>query len=388
MSKKRLYGVILLGFFIGLMSVAASAQTRRILRRETASEDLRLLRPTGVTMVSPTLNAINIRPGDYVIARLGNEITVEQLPEGKRRFTLPFRLYGVNQNGTTLNLDVVVEDEGGMRFADEANRFEGILHIGVVDRDNPTSTQQTLPAALNLLVINEQGGIRPDGDLQINHTNLPFEEVIAFSVDPRDPFNIKIRSSFSETPVMFGMTINRPQLALTISPPAIKGFGLEAAEIIVRVQGLSQPEGKNVILAATRGGLEDASLEFDRNGTASTKIRSSGVGEAVITASMGGADGVSARLMFVKPWAFFLIAIVGGFVGSLIFLLQDKVTSGKKIVGRIFLGILIAIIVAVGFAVGVNLTGVEPKAKVGEAVIFFLAVIGSWLGKLVLPQKS
>lgn len=387
MRRMRLYLVILLGVSIGLMSFAASAQTRRILRSQAASNDLRLLRPTGVTAVSPTLNSIDIRPGDYVVARLGNEITVEPLPEGKQRFTLPFRLYGVSQSGAALNLDVVVEDEGGMRFADEANQFEGVLHIGIVDRDNPTSTQQSLPAALDLLVINEQGGIRPDGDLKIGHTNLPFEEVTAFSVNPRDPLNIRIRSSFSDTPIMFSLKINRPQLGLTISHPAIKGYGLEAADIIVQVQGLSQPEGKNVILATTRGGLADSSPEFDRNGTARTEIRSIGVGEATITATMTGADGVSTQLMFIKPWAFFLIAIVGGFVGSLIFLLQDKVTSGSKIVGRMVLGILIAIIVAIGFTVGVNLTGVEPKAKVGEAVIFILAVIGSWLGKLVLPKK-
>lgn len=103
---------------------------------------------------------------------------------------------------------------------------------------------------------------------------------------------------------------------------------------------------------------------------------------------MANAKSAQVNITFTNPWVFFLIAIFGGLVGSLIKILQDKTGSGKLIIGRLTLGILIAIVVAVAFTVGVNLVGFSPKAKVGEAVIFVLTAIGSWAGTFVLPNKS
>jgi hypothetical protein len=389
MKKKRI--IFLLVFVIGfilIISLPARSQTRTIRRSETESENLKLMKPTGITQIMPTVNSINIRPGEYLIARVGNTAAKQSMADGKQRFTLPFQVYGISRSGKDLNLELVIEDEGGMRFDQTDNRFEGVLHVGLLDKDSPNSPQQPIPNSIDLLVINEQGGIDPRGDLRITHTNLPFEAVTAHVIAPQEPVRIKIRASFDQEPVSIDLPIIRPRINLKTSRQTIKGWGLETAEINIVVEGFPNPEGKTVLLESTKGGLDSTRLELDNNGTAGTEIRSIGVGEAEITASMANAESDQAIIVFVNPWMFFLIAIIGGLIGSLIKILTDKIGSAKGIIGRLALGILIAIVVAVAFTVGVNLTGIEPKAKVGEAVIFVLAAIGAWAGTFTIPKKS
>ena len=388
MKKKRIifFLVCLVGFLF-VVPLPVQTQTRTIRRSEADTENLRLLKPTGITQIAPTINTIRIQPGEYLIARVGDSATIQRIAVDKNRHILPLRIFGVNSSGEDLNLDVVIEDEGGMRFDQVDNRFEGVLHIGLLDRDKPNSPQQPLPNDIDLLVINEQGGIDPIGDLRINHTNLPFEAVTAHAIAPQDPVNIRIRTSFDPEPESIVLSVIRPRIGLKTSRPTIKGWGLETADINILVEGFPDPEGKVVILESTKGGLESTRLTLDNNGTAISKIRSIGIGEAKITASMANTESAKADITFTTPWVFFLMALFGGLVGSVIKILQDKTGSAKLIIGRLALGILIAIVVAVAFTVGVNLVGIAPKAKVGEAVIFVLAAIGAWAGTFVLPKK-
>lgn len=388
MEKKRI--ILLVSCVIGfifIVSLPVQTQTRTIRRSETESDNLKLFKPTGITQIAPTINSINIRPGEYLVARVGDDATIQRIADGKNRYILPLRIFGINSSGEDLNLDVVIEDEGGMRYDQTDNRFEGVLHIGLLDRDSPDSPQQALPNDIDLLVINEQGGIDPSGNLRINHTNLPFEAVTAHVIAPQDPVKIKIRTSFDPEPESIVLSVIRPRISLKTSRISIKGWGLETADINILVEGFPDPEGKIVILESTKGGLESTRLTLDDNGTAISKIRSIGTGEAKIIASMANAESAQADITFANPWVFFLIALFGGLVGSVIKILQDKIGSAKAIIGRLVLGILIAVVVAVAFTVGVNLVGIAPKAKVGEAVIFVLAAIGAWAGKFVLPKK-
>ena len=346
MKKKRIifFLVCLVGFLF-VVPLPVQTQTRTIRRSEADTENLRLLKPTGITQIAPTINTIRIQPGEYLIARVGDSATIQRIAVDKNRHILPLRIFGVNSSGEDLNLDVV-----------------------------PNAPLEV-----------RRGG--PSGDLRINHTNLPFEAVTAHAIAPQDPVNIRIRTSFDPEPESIVLSVIRPRIGLKTSRPTIKGWGLETADINILVEGFPDPEGKVVILESTKGGLESTRLTLDNNGTAISKIRSIGIGEAKITASMANTESAKADITFTTPWVFFLMALFGGLVGSVIKILQDKTGSAKLIIGRLALGILIAIVVAVAFTVGVNLVGIAPKAKVGEAVIFVLAAIGAWAGTFVLPKK-
>lgn len=388
MKKKRiLYLVFYVVSFVFFISLPGQTQTRIIRRSEAESEKLKLVKPTGITQIAPTVNTIRIRPGEYLFERVGDRATIQRIADDKNRYILPLRIYGVNSSGEDLNLDVVIEDEGGMRYDQADNRFEGMLHIGLLDRDSPDAPQQGIPNGIDLLVINEQGGIDPSGNLHIDHTNLPFEPVTAHVITPQDPVKIKIRTSFDPEPESIELSVIRPRISLKTSRDVIKGWGLETADVNILVEGFPDPEGMVVILESTKGGLESTRLTLDKNGTAITKIRSTGIGEAKITASMANAENAQADISFAYPWLFFLIALIGGLVGSAIKILQDKIGSAKAIVGRLALGILIAIVVAAAFTVGVNLVGITLKAKFGEAVVFVIAALGAWSGTFVLPNK-
>jgi hypothetical protein len=331
MKKKRIILIVscVVGF-IFIVSLSVQTQTRTIRRSEAESKNLKLIKPTGTTQIAPTINSINIRPGEYLVARVGDAATIQRLADGKNRHILPLRIFSINSSGEDLNLEVVIEEEGGMRYDQTDNRFEGVLYIGLLDRDRLNSPQQQLQNDIDLLVINEQGGIDPSGDLRINHTNLPFKPVTAHIIAPQDPVKIRIRTSFDPEPESIRLSIIRPLISLKTSRPSIKGWGLETADINVLVEGFPNPEGKVVILETTKGGLVSTRLILDNNGTAITKIRSIGTGEANITASMANAESVQTDITFTKPWVFFLIAIFGGVVGSVIKILQDKLKRWKN----------------------------------------------------------
>lgn len=262
MEKKRIiFLLVCVVGFIFVFSLPVQTQTRTIRRSEADPENLRLIKPTGITQISPTINSINIRPGEYLVERVGNDATIQRIADGKQRYILPLRVYGINSSGEDLNLDVVIEDEGGMRYDQIDDRFEGVLHIGLLDRDSPNSPQQPLPKEIDLLVINKQGGIDPSGELRIKHTNLPFEVVTAHVIAPQDPVNIKILASFDQA-VSIALSVIRPRLKLTPSHRTIKGWGLETAEINILVEGFPNPEGKAVILESTKGGLESTRLTW------------------------------------------------------------------------------------------------------------------------------
>lgn len=390
MKKERtlLFSCCVIGFIV-IISSAALSQTRTVNVDRLEMKNWKLVKPSGITDIAPTVSSINIRPGEYLSATQGESATIQTLAGGKKRHVLPFRIYGIDRNGAALNLDVVVDDEGGMRLDQADNRFEGILHIGLLDRDRPGSSRQELPKPIELLVLNDQGGIDPSGNLSFSHTNLPFEKVTAYVLAPQEPVEIRIRTSFDpNNPVSMGLPVFRPQIKLSLSRRSLKGWGLEKADVNILVEGFTHPEGKVVFLESTRGVPDPARLTLDDNGTASTGIRSMGRGTAEITASMANAESAQARIAFIQPWIFFIVAMCGGLVGSVIKLLQDKILKAGEIVKRLLIGIFIAIVVAVAFTVGINLVGFAPKAKVGEAVIFVLGAIGGWIGNFTLPQQK
>jgi uncharacterized membrane protein len=83
---------------------------------------------------------------------------------------------------------------------------------------------------------------------------------------------------------------------------------------------------------------------------------------------------------FTLPWAFSISAILGGIVGVLAKRVQSKSKKSKPMVVNLLAGIAIGILGAVAYAVGVNLTGYVPQAKVGEALILFVAGIIAYVG--------
>jgi hypothetical protein len=365
---------------IGLQNV--NAQTRRKIDVATARvSQLKVLKHSGIANVGAGTTSVEVKPSELLFEHLDRPVIVTQSASGVSRQELPFRLYGVSPDGSHLDLGVVVDVEGGgMRPSPNASSFVGRLRFGIIDTQNPNS-QQTLPTPVNFLVTADVDSIAPDGSLSLDHTNLPFVPVTLSAVSPRDTVSVQIRPSFSPAnPVRVDVCLIRPELSIEASPKKIQGWGLEEADITVRATGMAQPAATEVTLDTTKGGLERTSVSLDDKGVGATKIRSIGLGLAKISAKSSRLKGAETDVTFTLPWAFAISAILGSIVGVLARMAQSKNKKSKPAIVNPLARIALGILGAVAYAVGVNLTGYIPQAKVGEALIFFVAGIISYVG--------
>lgn len=364
-----------------------TAQQRIIKRSFLHSKQPQIAKPSGIEAIPESADVVRLSASEYLVDQLDQVVSRTRLSSGTLRLKMPYRLYGVDDNGTDLNLDIVIDvTGGGMHLSQDETRFEGELQVGVIDVDNPTSVRSLASNPVMLSLTSSAKEIEPTSNLTIDHTNLPFQRLNLFASDP-NPVQLKIRSSFSDKIEEATLSV-RPTIIITTSPREIDGLGIGTTDVTVQIETLIHSEGVGVTLEANRGKLEKTSLLLDRNGISTTTIRSVGIGDATIKARSAKAASADTSVKFLVPWVFIVCTLAGGLVGSAIRLLTTKKTIAARVVRRLARGILIAVLVTVGYAIGVNFVGIMPRATAGEALTFVVAAVGSYLGKIKLPKET
>lgn len=353
----------------------AAAATRSIDLRRFQAERVTIATPESVRTVAPD-RVVHVAPGEYVAARVGaNPVRVEARREVY--FQLPIQILGVESTGREYNLRPAVEVAGGgLRLRGTTRRFAGSLFVGVEDMDQPTGTR-SLETPLELLLTGELDEIDP-ARVRLEHTNLPFSEVALEAAAPGDAVRLRIRPSFATEVTDLEVPVLRPMLTVNASPPRIQGLGLETAALTVRSVELSEPGGVVVTLRTDRGDLGATNLGLDADGVGTTTIRSSGVGTATIHAEHPLLRAGTIGVAFAWPWSFGAAALVGGVVGGAIRWARRRATGGDaRPAFDLVIGVLVGVVVAAAWATGINLLGVTPGARAGEAVVFALSALGS-----------
>ena len=360
----------------------ATSQDRRSVRvGNISTSQVKVVRPNGVSNVAPGADKVEVKRGELLFERLDQQAVITPAVGGARH-ELPYKLYGVSSDGSDLNLSVVVDVEGGgMRVSPTASSFVGRLRFGVIDKQKPNS-QQVLPSPVLFLITANVDSVSPDA-VVLDHTNLPFAPLTLSAGSPGDTISVQIRPSFSaNNPVKVDVGVIRPELAIKAFPRRIQGWGLEEADITIEAKGIEQPEQMKVVLDTTKGGLDGGIVSLDKAGVGSARIRSIGLGSAAITASSSRLKSTETELTFTLPWAFGISAILGAVMGVFAKKFAPKPAGRKLTTASLFAGMALGILGATAYAVGVNLTGYVPHAKVGEALPFFVAGIVAYAGSI------
>lgn len=355
-------------------------QQRSIPLQNLHGVEAKVLKPQGVATVSAAATKVTINRGEMLFERVDQQPVAIKEAGGVSRNELPFHIYGVKPDGKDLNLVVVVDvDGGGMRPTPNAGGFVGTLRFGIIDKQSPNS-QETLPTPVNFQVTADVDRVTP-GAVSLKHTNLPFAPLTLFAASPGDRVAVQIRPSFSITkPVKVDLSVIRPELSIQISPRDIQGWGLEEAEITIEAPGMEQPENTEVRLSTTKGALDRSIVRLDKGGVGTAKIRSIGLGLAKVTAGSSRLKGADGKIQFTLPWAFGIATLLGAAIGVVAKKFGSKSKGKRLTMTGLISGVALGILGAVAFAVGVNLTGYVPEAKVGEAVTFFVAGIVAYAG--------
>ena len=269
-------------------------------------------------------------------------------------------------------------------------RFVGSIKIGVHEIGGPAPARQ-LSAPIEFQVA-EDDVATPD-KLTVTHSGLPLSPVRIAALDAPNGLSLTVVSPFEPNGTNVVMPL-APEFTLSVSK-SIQGLGLEAGTVIVAARGLEKPEGRKVTLTVDGSArLETMQLQLDKDGNASTTIRSVGTGNAVVHASLAGFRPIQASLALTVPYLTIAASALGGLAGGLIRLLPALRRGATR---RFTIGLAVALLVGMIvfglYAVGVNVLPIQPTVKVGAVLVLVVSALGGFFGPGVLggaapPQAS
>jgi hypothetical protein len=330
------------------------------------------------------VDSMRLRPGDYFILRTAPGVRrIESA--GAVSFEIPLLFSGLDAAGSALDARPNVEVEGGgLRYVPGRGDFAGSIMLGLLSVSAPASIQR-LGRKVNVLITATADSL-DSAQVTLDHTNLPFKRIrmVVLSAPP-DTVLVHIRTDLDTGIVTIPVPVLRPTLKVSASPRRIAGFGLEEATLAIETQAIGRPDTLVVTVTASRGKMDSTQVVLSRAGTATSSIRSRGLGRDTVTAVsqplLPGTDFVD----YVFPWGFLIAAIIGGIVGGLIHEAQAKRSGRRRSRLRVFVAgvgvaTLVGVVAAAAYALGINWLDIPPGKTAGEALVFVTAALGAIRG--------
>jgi hypothetical protein len=341
-----------------------------------------LIRVTGPNKepIDATKDTVALRPGELLVKETGRIPTLDRTL-ATPHFDLPEGITAVRAIGGSATFTIAFEPQG-LAYSPDGT-FVGTVHIGLNDSLRPDSTLK-LASPVQILLSSPTGDAEFDNtDIQVSHTNLPFTPVRVHARDVgQDSIHLVIRAS-SGRDFPFAVVLLRPALTIRPSPSRIAGFGLEQTSLTVEVPNIGSGN-RTVALSSGKSTPAQGVLAIAVGGDGSTTLRSKSTGVDTIWARSAPFKPAMTIVTYDFPVLFLLAAIFGGALGALARVLGFKTgmkkgteqAYGMSVVG----GIVLGLIVAVAYAIGVRLVSVAVPLGFGEAGAFTAAALGVYFG--------
>ncbi len=375
-----------------LLPAAAHAQARvTIDPHKIAGARFYVFKDAQAAPIQPAASPVALRSSQYVAFRTAGPTARTKAADGTVRWVAPLHVVGATPAGDSVSLraEVLLANDG-LRFQSATGDFSGNLLVGLVDEVSPGNSR-ALGRSFDMQLIGAVDGFAPD-HFALDHTNQPFIKIVVRSRTPPDSIKISLLPSFDPTPLDLWVPVQRPALTLRATPPRIMGFGLEAADLTVQVPpGAADSTIVAVLTSEPHGRPDPEQVRVLGRGAGVASIRSSSLGLTTVRAEAPPLQPATAVVEFVWPWGFLIAAVLGGFVGAIVRETRDRggnrrASAPIRVGGNTVVGMLVGIIVAVAYAVGINVLDVKPVVNAGEAGVFVLAALGA-IGGAAVFQK-
>jgi hypothetical protein len=347
-----------------------------------SSQGLARVTAAGVERIPATADSVTVRPGQILVAEVGRRPTLDSSTAGRPHFDLPARIVAPTSTGSVTQFSIAVEPQR-LDYNPGERAFIGAVRVGLNDSINP-ATAVVLAAPIRIAVTSADADVTP-GDLELGHTNLPFAEVkLRARAESRDTVRVHFRPSFNPAGYDVYLPVTRPAVALTASPATIAGFGLEKTRLTVELPFSAGEGSRSVVLRAGRSDPLDGQLTLTAGEPKSTRMPSQGVGIDTAWATSAQLTPGFVVVRYAFPALFLAAVALGGVAGSVA---RGGVARSKR--ARVSLGhlargaavgVVVGLIVAVLYAVGVNVLPVDLPSQFGEAVTFAAAALGAYVG--------
>ena len=322
-----------------------------------------------------TNDSVRLRPGVVVAVPTGKRATRDSTAgsAGDAHLDLPVRLLTVDAGGTqVLTLTIRVAPEGaGLTFNRSKQSFAGTVLIGL--EDSLRRTQKIALAKMQLQITGDVDSL-DRRIIDMDHTNIPWERVQLFARTPRDTVHVRIQAVFDPVGYAAPIPVERPQIEVRPLSPNIQGLGLDEVPVTIAIPQSMRGDTVRVTLWSDRGGLDVATLAVPPSGIAEVGLRSSGVGLNTVHAEIMGIATGEARVRYTLPWPFLVAAFLGGVLGTVIRRRKRHLALADFVAG-----IVLGLVSAIAYAIGLNLTGIDLNVRVGEAAVLIVAVLGAAL---------
>jgi hypothetical protein len=267
-----------------------------------------------------------------------------------------------------------------MRWEPDAGVFRGALFLAIEDSLR-RSESRPLPTPVRFQLLAEADTVNP-AELSFEHTNFPLRRVEVTARRASDSLRVHLIPEFDVEGTDIWLPVV-PFLEVETTPLRIQGWGVQTAQVVVRVAGTTAATPTMVNLTSSSGELEALDLQIGAAGSGATSLRSAGAGEAVLRASAPGLGEATTTIVFVWPWVFLLAALLGGVFGGVAAAAQHEGRAGSSrwstsALKGLFVGVLAAL---AWYALGVNLLQLELGVpRQNELAVFALAALAGFFG--------
>jgi len=280
-----------------------------------------------------------------------------------------------------VDFEAVVLVMRGLRYT--SGRFEAELAVGLRNRAAPADLS-TLVEPVTIVVTAAADEVTP-GTLRIAKFGEPQSVRVAVA-NPATPFYATARTLLDDGD-RIEVPVDRPVLGVVPAAASIVGLGLAKTVLQVRTTGLDRAEGVSIALRTDRGAIVPTPVVLGADGTAHADLWSDGVGPAFIEASGPPFEAATAMVVFEWPWRFLAATLLGALAGWFV----GPKTRGKTKTSpwrSVLVAIVSAAILSAAYAIGINWLRWTPAAVIGDALAFFVAAAGAYLGVKVLFEPE
>lgn len=326
------------------------------------------------------LYRVELKPGEEtaIANQLASQGSLQA--QGASLVTLPDVFRQLAVDGTEIQLKPFVIPQR-LSFNATLGKFVGSIKIGLHEIGSP-APRRNLSAPISFEVLESE--LANPAALSIDHSGFPLTSVQISSFNAPDGLKVTVASPFNPNGVPVELAL-APTFAIGINR-SIEGLGLEETTVSVFARGLDDVLGRTVQLVLNGPAkLESQVLTLDKDGNATTKIRSVGAGSAKVTATLAGFKPVEATVALTMPYLTFASSALGGLVGGLIRLLPGlRRASGSRFLLGLTVALLVGIVVFGLYAVGVNVLPFNFTVQQGAVFVLVVSAMGAFFGSGIL----
>jgi hypothetical protein len=392
---KRSSGVRVFSIALGLSCVSTLAGAQRTISRGRLdqvlgkSTNIRVVRPTGVSDLSPSAGSVGINPGEFVFrkmsdtARRATHVNAPAFPRAAASFVMPYRWLTVDSAGVErLLVPFFVLASGGLSYDVASRTYRGVALVGVEDTLHADGGVK-LPRPLRMQLTTTTGGTVTPPALAIDHTSLDYDSV---RIESPDATNVRIRTGADPAGIVIPIPVRALSIAMIPQQPTLQGLGLATTDIAISLpRGIPRGDTAIITFSSTGAPVRPSSIRLTGAEVGTVRLRSGIPGRDSISAFLDGVLVGGTGVEFVAPWAFLGAALTGIVLAGLGRFFGAKRRKRPRALTRdVVKGAPFGVLAAVAGAIGLDWLQLKIDDPAALPAIAITAALGAWLGTRLL----